>query len=100
MPSEEVKAYEESHPDCWSRFTGQNPYSLGWRYEDIGETFSPYYLKVREVFHLDEVDQRLNAQKRAEEAAAAAAEEAAAAAGSPETPAPSPDPAPTPDGNT
>ena len=101
VPNDEVTAYQESHPDCWSRFTGQNPYSLGWRYEDIGETFSPYYLKVREVFHLDEVDQRLNAQKRAEEAAAAAAEEAASAeSGSSETPAPAPTPDPAPDGNT
>ena len=101
VPNDEVTAYQESHPDCWSRFTGQNPYSLGWRYEDIGETFSEYYLKVREVFHLDEVDQRLNAQKRAEEAAAAAAEEAASAeSGSSETPAPAPTPDPAPDGNT
>lgn len=59
--------FEENHPDCWTRFTGQNPYSLGWRYEDIGETFSEYYLHVRDVFDLDSVDQRLAQQAAAKE---------------------------------
>lgn len=59
-------AFEESHPDCWVRFTGQNPLSLGWKYDDVGVTRSEYYLFIREVFNLDEVDRRL-AQQAAEE---------------------------------
>lgn len=72
-------AFEETHPDCWIRFTGQNPYSLGWRYDDIGETFSEYYLHVRDVFDLDDVDKRLAAEeeaKRREEEAKKEQEEA------------------------
>lgn len=47
---EEQELFKTFHPDCWARFTGENPYSLGWRYEDIGETFSPFYLKMRDIF--------------------------------------------------
>lgn len=47
---EEQELFKTFHPDCWTRFTGENPYSLGWRYEDIGETFSPFYLKMRDIF--------------------------------------------------
>ena len=50
VPYEEQELFKTFHPDCWTRFTGENPYSLGWRYEDIGETFSPVYLKMRDIF--------------------------------------------------
>lgn len=50
VPYDEQELFKTFHPDCWTRFTGENPYSLGWRYEDIGETFSPFYLKMREIF--------------------------------------------------
>ena len=67
---ESQEAFKAEHPDCWIRFTGENPYSLGWRYDDIGETRSEIYKKVREVFNLDEVDKAIARQeaKKNEEA--------------------------------
>lgn len=44
------------HPDCWTRFSGQDPYSLGWRYDDVGETFSEFYKKMREIFGYDKMN--------------------------------------------
>ena len=61
-------AFEESHPDCWVRFTGQDPYSLGWRYNDVGVTRFEYYQKIREIFNYDDVDRRLAQQAAQEEA--------------------------------
>ena len=93
IDKETQTAFEENHPDCWTRFTGQNPYSLGWRYEDIGETFSEYYLHVRDVFDLDDVDRRLRQQAYLEEQKRQEEE-----AKNPQpNPAPTPDPAPAPD---
>jgi hypothetical protein len=69
MSWEEQEAFKEQHPDCWIRFTGENPYSLGWRYDDIGETYSDIYRKVREVFDLDSVDQALRKQEAQNNAA-------------------------------
>lgn len=60
-------AFEASHPDCWVRFTGSNPLSLGWKYDDVGITYSEYYKFIREIFDLDSVDQRLAQQAAAEE---------------------------------
>ena len=59
------KAFEENHPDCWVRFTGSDPYSLGWRYNDIGITMFDYYLKIREIFDYDAVDRRVAAEEEA-----------------------------------
>ena len=59
------KTFEENHPDCWVRFTGSDPYSLGWRYNDIGMTMFDYYLKIREIFDYDGVDRRVAAQEEA-----------------------------------
>lgn len=67
VDQETQTAFEESHPDCWVRFTGSNPLSLGWKYDDIGITYSEYYKFIREVFNLDAVDQRLAQQAAAEE---------------------------------
>lgn len=67
MDQETQTAFEESHPDCWVRFTGQNPLSLGWKYDDVGVTRSEYYQFIREVFDLDEVDRRLARQAALEE---------------------------------
>lgn len=51
-------AYQDTHPDCWAKFAGSrnNPYGVGWRYDEDG-SYSDCYLKVREVFNLDYVDQ-------------------------------------------
>lgn len=50
----DTKAYEEKHPDCLSRFTGQQPYGYGWRYNDHGYTFFEYYANMRVVFRYDD----------------------------------------------
>lgn len=67
MDMETQTAFVESHPDCWVRFTGQDPLSLGWKYDDVGITRSEYYKFIREVFNLDEVDRRLARQAALEE---------------------------------
>ncbi len=96
-------AFEENHPDCWVRFTGSDPYSLGWRYNDIGITMFDYYLKIREIFDYDAVDKRV-AKQLAEEADRweeehkndqPSAPETSSEAPAPESPAPEP-PAPEP----
>ena len=51
---EDTKAYEENHPDCLTRFEGQQPYGYGWRYDDYGYTFFEYYANMREVFRYAE----------------------------------------------
>ena len=74
------KTFEENHPDCWVRFTGSDPYSLGWRYNDIGITMFDYYLKIRDIFDYDGVDRRVAAEneaKQREEEAKREQEEAA-----------------------
>ena len=50
VPYTERELFTTFHPDCWIRFLGSDPYSLGWRYDDVGITFSPFYLKMREIF--------------------------------------------------
>lgn len=67
---ESQEAFKAAHPDCWIRFTGENPYSLGWRYDDIGETYSEIYKKVRLVFNLDQVDKNIARQEAASNATA------------------------------
>lgn len=47
---EEQEFFKTFHPDCWTRFSGENPYSLGWRYDDSGETFGEFYKKMRDIF--------------------------------------------------
>ena len=94
MDKETQTAFEESHPDCWVRFSGQNPLSLGWKYDDIGITYSEYYKFIREVFDLDSVDKRL-AQQAAREEAEREKEEQNNPEPAPTTP-PASDPAPEP----
>lgn len=96
MDKETQTAFEENHPDCWVRFTGQDPLSLGWKYDDVGITKSEYYLFIREVFDLDSVDRRLAQQAAEEEARREQEAEKNESANTPES---TPDPAPeaTPD---
>lgn len=42
------------HPDCWTNFYGENPYFVGWRYDDVNFTRCEIYQKVRDVFRYDE----------------------------------------------
>jgi len=53
---EEQQFFIDFHPDCWTRFSGQDPYSLGWRYDDSGQTFSEYYKKMRDIFGYDKMN--------------------------------------------
>lgn len=53
---EEQEFFKTFHPDCWTRFSGENPYSLGWRYDDSGETFFEYYKKMQEIFGYDKMN--------------------------------------------
>ena len=88
-------AFEENHPDCWVRFTGSDPYSLGWRYNDVGITMFDYYLKIREIFDYDAVDKRV-AKQLQEEAdrweAEQEAEQESQQPAAPETSSPAPGP--------
>lgn len=54
VPVADTKAYEESHPDCLTRFEGEQPYGYGWRYDDHGYTFFEYYANMREIFRYAE----------------------------------------------
>ena len=54
VPVADTKAYEESHPDCLTRFEGEQPYGYGWRYDDHGYTFFEYYANMRKVFRYAE----------------------------------------------
>lgn len=68
IADEELEAFRQRHPDCEMRFTGTDPLIYLWRYSDWGLTPYDYYLFVREVFHLDEVDREIARQEAAEEA--------------------------------
>ena len=104
MDKETQTAFEESHPDCWVRFSGQNPLSLGWKYDDVGITYSEYYKFIREVFNLDAVDRRLAQQAAAEEERQWQEQQKQESSSAPEsspapeaTPTPEPAPEPTPE---
>ena len=53
--SEEDQAnFAELHPDCWTMYTGEQPYGPGWRYTEDGEDYLPYYAMLRKVFRYDD----------------------------------------------
>lgn len=54
LTQEQMDEFEMLQPDCWVTFGGENPYVLGWRYNDQGYTWCDMYLRVREVFRYDE----------------------------------------------
>ena len=47
---DEQEFFTAFHPDCWTRFTGSDPYTEGWRYDDSGKTFSEFYKKMQDIF--------------------------------------------------
>ena len=53
IPQEERDRFVEQHPDCWSSFTGPQPYGTGWRYEEDNKTYLDDYLLLRTVFRYD-----------------------------------------------
>lgn len=53
VPVEEQERFAEQHPDCWTSFSGAQPYGVGWRYDEDEITPLPYYAMLREVFRYD-----------------------------------------------
>jgi len=53
VPKEEQERFIQQHPDCWTSFSGAQPYGVGWRYEEDGSTPLTYYTMLREVFGYD-----------------------------------------------
>lgn len=50
IPKEEQERFIEQHPDCWSSFTGSQPYGVGWRYDTDEITPLPSYKLIAEAF--------------------------------------------------
>ena len=53
VSAEEQARFIEQHPDCWTGFSGAQPYGVGWRYDEDEVTPLPYYAMLREVFRYD-----------------------------------------------
>lgn len=53
VPKAEREIFSEIHEGCWIRFTGSQPYGIGWRYDDNGVTYSEIYRKIRDIFGYD-----------------------------------------------
>lgn len=53
VPMEEQDRFIRQHPDCWTSFSGAQPYGVGWRYDEDEVTPLPYYAMLREVFRYD-----------------------------------------------
>ncbi len=50
IPSDEQTRFQEQHPDCWSSFTGSQPYGSGWRYDEDQITPLPHYSLMATAF--------------------------------------------------
>ena len=50
IPKEEQDRFVQQHPDCWSSFTGSQPYGVGWRYDTDEITPLPAYELIAEAF--------------------------------------------------
>lgn len=51
ISKEDEERFVELHPDCWTVWeNGDQPYGKGWRYDEDGLTFLPWYAKLVEVF--------------------------------------------------
>ena len=65
--AEEQKIFQEIHDTCWTHFyAGDNPYGIGWRYDD-SRTYSEIYKKIREIWNYDQLDKIVAAQQDAGE---------------------------------
>lgn len=54
VSADEQARFVEQHPDCWTSFSGSQPYGVGWRYDKDEITPLPYYAMLRRVFRYDE----------------------------------------------
>ncbi|MBQ6719725.1 MAG: hypothetical protein IJN20_05190 [Oscillospiraceae bacterium] len=50
VPEEQIEAFKESHPDCWT-ITEGNHYGVGWRYDTDGLSLLPWYAKLDAEYH-------------------------------------------------
>lgn len=50
VPEEQIEAFKESHPDCWTVTEG-NHYGVGWRYDTDSQTLLPWYAKLDAEYH-------------------------------------------------
>ena len=50
VPEEQIEAFIENHPDCWTVTEG-NHYGIGWRYDTDGSTLLPWYAKLDAEYH-------------------------------------------------
>lgn len=53
VPQEEQDRFIEQHPDCWTSFTGAQPYGAGWRYTEDEKDYLDHYLLLRTVFRYE-----------------------------------------------
>ena len=53
VPQEEQDRFIAQHPDCWSSFTGKQPYGAGWRYTEDEKDYLDYYKLLRKVFRYE-----------------------------------------------
>ena len=52
--AEEEARFVKQHPDCWTVFeNGDQPYGVGWRYDEDGLTKLPWYARLAEVFRYE-----------------------------------------------
>lgn len=50
VPQEEQERFLQQHPDCWTSFTGAQPYGVGWRYDEDEITPLPQYELIQQAF--------------------------------------------------
>lgn len=48
------QAFKNAHPNCLTRFDGEQPYGYGWRYDDYEGTVFDYYEQISKIFRYDE----------------------------------------------
>lgn len=48
-PSEALQAFIDAHPDCWTVYEGDQPYGVGWRYNEDDEALE-WYSKMIDAF--------------------------------------------------
>lgn len=50
ISAEERERFDKLKPDCWTEYTGSQPYGVGWRYDTNNVDYLPYYAMLRVIF--------------------------------------------------
>ena len=50
IPDDKEKVYADAHPDCWIVTAGDQPYGVGWRYDEDNQSKLPWYEKLANAF--------------------------------------------------